>query len=1135
MTNYKVLESSQRRIYTAMRFDDAFLRSVDPQTFNEQVILDSTRNDFLVEPGQNIDDLRRNVFKERQDRGYFTQSDYEGGAFLTALYLGDNCSQKRDSDSEYIQKGSFGYIDIEGKVCGLTIYRVKEAPPKYAISFVRNADADILEDRQTTIIYDAGLLGVLGLEPFDTTSEATYPEGATQQEEAAAGNNELKEDIVPAQNLKEYLIKLLNSDTAQMIVESLFVSKDTLNPDAIEHLPKIILLYKFLDDAVIPAEGSETTFTLYGREVSTRRVNIQNAARAKPKEFFNEDNFKSNLINIIQMASPGAKQNLQLEYIKYCVKKNGFEEELSLDNIDNSESLKNVIFAECCKKASEEVVGTDEMSADIKNRNTNRYYILYLECLAMDAPDRSERKRIFRKIKQISDNLTEENKELAELVAVHSDLQTALRIARDPDTRLNFDPQGRLLVDTGKSIVSIDIAGYPDLQDKYNQQIKYLLLERDGIEKVEADAILNSLNDLKSKNSIIFLQQELHFHLMLSLRLYERQFGEKYAHGDIELHKFYDFAEIHAATMAEVNQSVMQAFVDGLVQARATGKLRDINKVLNAARARIISDAHDILLEKVMTNHPDIDLSKYNKSQTERDAKHTTATDKRILHQDENLATVTEIEGSCVTSHDRTMGSRFAHRGIKRYRYDPENGVTYPLSGNKVRSPSLPAKKGFFEQQYIDDTVTKISELEKDYNFKNPFTYNLLTAMNDFLGDTGGNLQSQSARHIILGAHAYNRGVKSSKQNNFCLIQAISVNGFGRPLGYRTYGAFMRPLADEATLLTEMTLCHNIDPDLRSLICYKDFLSQSQPPEGFFAKIASFFTSTKYFVKSTFGKELREGIAAKKLVWQKVQDVDPDDYVALARASLQKIMAYDLHYSHDYAKIIQALSLFLEEDAVFGCKSGNERTPIIDERGQIMEQPQLPDYLVAAFVGLSRATNEQAAQDMAHLLKGAIDRCYNDENVYGSTALIPLVDQGAGHKISQAKTLAISRNNAEEPTVDNLVQGNVRDMQAHVGLPTFVSQAVERRIKLGVVLKSDSHDEPVINSSHAAVINNLGGVNGLKRNVYTQLDATATDDETTSVDSNVSQQNNVDSKLEIDTEYGNNRVDPNSSPRINNR
>lgn len=1061
MVNYKVLESSQRRIYTAMRFDAKFLRSVATDEFNDQVAKDVGRSNLLVEPGQNISDLRSQVYQTRNSPGYFSQSDYEGGSFLTAFYKGSKCSDKLRADTGYIQKESFGYVDRDDKVCGLTIYRFKEDPPKYAISFVRNADAAILEDRETTIIYAEDLPDILGVAPFDTSSPAQYPDNATDEELAAAGKNELTQREVLARNLQSLLISMLNSDTAAQIVEGLFISDAALNPDAIQHIPEIIFLYKFLDIAAIPSEAPEELIKSFGRDISIRRVNIQDKARANPIQFFAKHNFKSNLIDIMHIAAEEQKPKLALEYIKYCAIDHGLLDDPLLQELDGKDSFTKVIL--------EKLQDGSARSA----RDTNRYYLLYLDCLAMESTHRSERKRIFRKIEQIADNLGEDNTEVSAVVSVKDDLDEALVIARTSDTELNFDPQGRLLIDTGQSIVSLDIAGYPDLQEAYSQQIKKLLQERDGIDEGIADAILDSLNELKSKNSIIFLQQEMHFHLMLALRLYEKQYAPD--------NEFPDFTDIHAVTMAQVNKAVMQAFVDGLVQASATGKQRDINKVLSKARSSIIAHAHDALLDNILQKHPDYDLSGYQPSVTKSAAKHTTATGKKVLHQDKNLAVVTEIEGSDVTSHYRARGTDFAHRGIKRYRYTPESGVTYCLSGNKVRSPSLPVKKGLSEQGYIDDTVEKINELVKNYGFKRPFTYNLLTAMNDVLGDIKGNLQTQSAKHIILGAHAYNRDLLGKPDDeSYCLIQAISVNGFGRPLGYRSFGASVRPLADEATLLTEMTLCHNIDKDVDSLAKYKEFLRSPESPVGFFARLASFF-ATKYFCKTTAGKGLRGDIAQKKLAWQAVQEVDPDDYVALARASLQKIMAHDLHYSHDYAKLIQALSLFLEEEAVFGCKSGNERTPIIDERGQILEQRQLPGYLVKAFVDLSKASNKQAASSQAHALKAAIDRCYNEENVYGSTALIPLIDQGAGHKISPAKSLSISRNDAEEPTIDNLVQSNAKEMQAHNELPIFMEQAVARRNKLNSSLQSVGDGSAKTGlSSYGVVTSTAGGLSKFK-------------------------------------------------------
>lgn len=48
-------------------------------------------------------------------------------------------------------------------------------------------------------------------------------------------------------------------------------------------------------------------------------------------------------------------------------------------------------------------------------------------------------------------------------------------------------------------------------------------------------------------------------------------------------------------------------------------------------------------------------------------------------------------------------------------------------------------------------------------------------------------------------------------------------------------------------------------------------------------------------------------------------------------------MANDLHHTHEYAKLVQSLSLFVEEASIAGCKSGNERAQAINGRVAILD------------------------------------------------------------------------------------------------------------------------------------------------------------------------------------------------------
>jgi hypothetical protein len=608
---------------------------------------------------------------------------------------------------------------------------------------------------------------------------------------------------------------------------------------------------------------------------------------------------------------------------------------------------------------------------------------------------------------------------------------------------LIFDPQGRVLFHLTEDIVSFDIANYKILCAQYYKKIKEgLKCSQENKEK-----IISALHNLPNKNSIIFLQHEFDMHLLLALEVYKKSFPKI---------KIKDEEKFNHAVSLEVNKLVMQAFCEALsqptaVNANGTLNIKVVNDFLARKRAEIAPRAHKILIDKLRaeTKLPLLS-SAINKEDAKNTAKITTATTKNFIHTDDYYQVTTRIEGSEISSHFREIGDTFAHRFIKLYRQSLYGEIEYPLSGNLISTASLPVKSWFESKDYIDDVVLKLKKIQNSYAFKGPFVYNLLTAMDaGFYDETVlGNYQTQSAKYTILGAHQYNADLL--KQNNsdeakpLCLAQAISVNLHGKPLGYSSY---IYGINDEATLLSEMSLCYSVLGD-SILKNYKDFLNP-KPAITFWDKFLRLFKSN-YFVKTAEGSLLKASIENYKLSWKKEFFCTSSlDTLALAKTSIKKIMAFDLHFSHDYAKLIQSISLFIEQEAIFGCKSGNERAPIIAEREQILNKPEIHADIKEALQNLAEATDKIDAKQCAKILKNCIDKHYDDENLYGAAAVIPLLDQGAGHKIAAQKHwYQLSSNNAEESTIDNLAQTGVKEMQAHNKMVDYMFAAMDEHVSV---------------------------------------------------------------------------------------
>ena len=310
------------------------------------------------------------------------------------------------------------------------------------------------------------------------------------------------------------------------------------------------------------------------------------------------------------------------------------------------------------------------------------------------------------------------------------------------------------------------------------------------------------------------------------------------------------------------------------------------------------------------------------------------------------------------------------------------------------------------DNAYINDVAIKLATINKDYKLDKhlsgdeqkpkAFVYNSYTAINDTLGDINGNLQTQSADHILRGAHRYN--VRQLRDNSadpvFCFVQNISVNGFGDTLGYDTGN----PLREESTLMTEMALLHTLydtseeeQADIAKIFDkYKEYLQYESRPS--------------YFSNSPAGQEAKTMIDALKAKWKVAPEEAPIGEVAdQAKAALKNLMANNLHLDHEYSKLFQALSVFTEEASIGGCKSGNERAQAINGRVALfdaLQNPDLPqgmqkiaDELVQLALGGAGVANAAAN------LKEALDTEYNRKGLQGAASIVSLVDQGASAKV----------------------------------------------------------------------------------------------------------------------------------------
>ncbi|MDF1827750.1 MAG: hypothetical protein P1U39_05680 [Legionellaceae bacterium] len=562
-----------------------------------------------------------------------------------------------------------------------------------------------------------------------------------------------------------------------------------------------------------------------------------------------------------------------------------------------------------------------------------------------------------------------------------------------------------------------------------------------------ATSTLVRLDSPESKSGrVIPLQDEFAFHLMLATRVYSKiatdlKLSNK---SEEELHKQIEIARQSA--MNRVNHYIEHAYRDAYkVAAKKDGDidLAKFNAALDKARKKLAPMAHTVLMEKIIEKTGIIFTEKDLKKAKDL-AEKTPATDDDILYVNQTEGLATLIKGSKHTAHHRVAGKdQFAHRQMITCRMDEDGNITPGLHPRiQIRTPSPVVKKkseNFGEAEIISDVSKKLSEITERYGLEQAFVYNRYTAINDTLDELRGvNLQTQSARHILLGAHEYN--AHHIDDGVFCFVQNISVNGFGDTLGYESSD----PLVQESTLMAEMALMHTLlDEGTFDILIknYKNYLKTSPR--------APYFSDTK---PDSPGNNARVHMGVLKNMWKSDTNTAQDP-VSLAKMSLKKLVAHDLHFTHEYAKLVQTLSVFAEKASIGGCKSGNERAQAINGRVLMLDAMKKPDDKIAkALAALANAPEDgDATIAAAKALNTCINQEYNARGLYAAASVISLVDQGAAAKVEPKpkpnpkdwNILPISRNFAEESAevMTNLKQSKAGKLQAHKGLTKYMRGA----------------------------------------------------------------------------------------------
>lgn len=624
---------------------------------------------------------------------------------------------------------------------------------------------------------------------------------------------------------------------------------------------------------------------------------------------------------------------------------------------------------------------------------------------------------------------------------------------------------------TDVTVVSLDINGNKALKDSFHSKLRDVLWNvPDNHEdpQVILDAFANT-----PKGSIIPLQQEFHFHLALAARVYQDMISQK-AGIDPPI-PYAKFQVAHSEAMIEVNQLVLEAYAKALTKAYKNKKIdiAVLNEHLDASRAEIESKAQEILLRKIK-NIDSVNARINTLQLTDKDfknAKHTaestSATANDIIHLDHEQGIAEWIKGSENTAHNRVQGDKFAHRQIITHVLNADGTVTENTNQRiQIRTPSPVIKRiGDYEHEtndsvFIHDAKTKIAAIPKEYNLANrletdgkipkAFIYNSYTAINDAAGDIKGNLQTESARHILKGVHLHNK--EQGDEGVFCFVQNISVNGRGSDLSYDSVLMGDSELLNETTLMAEMAMLHTI----------YDVLPEAgqQIIRAIFNEYKSFLRTAKegdYFINSSEGvivKGVIKGLKENLNAQLSAPSPDDTDVVYNAKLALARLMANNIHMDNDYAQLVQALSVFVEKASIGGCKSGNERAQGINGRVAVLDSVANESANDKSSVNrISKLLSEIAhgntidVKSKAEKLRDAIDIQYNNAGLQAGNTMISNSDQGAPAKLESTSGVLKSikgmflSNFGESKLLTNLQQSCAGALQAHKGLVEGMQKA----------------------------------------------------------------------------------------------
>ncbi len=658
---------------------------------------------------------------------------------------------------------------------------------------------------------------------------------------------------------------------------------------------------------------------------------------------------------------------------------------------------------------------------------------------------------------------------------------------------------------TETTTVSLDIDSDVNLKKKFKAKLSAALMVSEQKESECSQIVEAYLN--MPRGSVIALQQEMSLHMagikrLLTEQLFKDDFQDKSAevkdafqeaqkklNGEIfevfakALRSAYDDKKTPKINIAKLNTQLDNARKDMALNsvgflAKALEEKTSVNITGEVFEERIqeriqeqsqqTKESQGLLswFKSLWAKPKTLTPEKYLKGLLEK----TTASPNDVLAIESQLGLARFYEGSDRTSHDRRLSSRetdeskptFAYKRVITFGFDGETFHSREPRQLFIRMPSPVVKdKKISPEEKIQDVKAKFDEIKRHYHvgilpfpyddrdIPRALIYNRYTAFEHTLDDLQGkNKQTESAGHILRGVHRYNKAEVEKQDAVYVFVQNISVNGKGSTLGYSG-----SPLKKETTLMAEIAMLHTLYDVLpeeaqnefkKILENYNTFLKGYPAPPG----DSLFFASEEGQNSIQLIQEIKNAVTNQSVEQQNLEEEADTDLINQTKQVLMRLMAKNAHWSHGGAKVIQALSSFVEQITAGGCKSANERAEGENKRVTMLEallhgdNDNRPEQLVE-LNSILRSLESMNDKRLSEVLDIAVNNLGQESSV----TLISLLDQLASAKLQAEGSVTLrwynpktwlkalaSRFNAnysESRNMSTLQAKNASEMQSH--------------------------------------------------------------------------------------------------------